>query len=98
MCFAIFFMLIYVPFLGAHLNTRKNDFNAVYIWSAAARKGMNPYVDDLTRLESQLGIDDNGNHHAVYPPPLIVAFEPITLLPPITAYWIWFGVRACLHY
>ena len=92
MCFAIFFMLIYVPFLGAHLNTRKNDFNAVYIWSAAARKGMNPYVDDLTRLESQLGIDDNGNHHAVYPPPLIVAFEPITLLPPITAYWIWFGV------
>ena len=92
LCFAIFFMLIYVPFLGAHLNTRKNDFNAVYIWSAAARKGMNPYVDDLTRLESQLGIDDNGNHHAVYPPPLIVAFEPITLLPPITAYWIWFGV------
>ena len=92
MCFAIFFMLIYVPFLGAHLNTRKNDFNALYIWSAAARKGMNPYVDDLTKLESQLGIDDNGNPHANYPPPLVVAFEPITLLPPTTAYWIWFCV------
>jgi hypothetical protein len=68
--------LIYVPFLVSRLDTQKNDFNAVYIWSAAARKGMNPYVDDLTRLESQLGIDDNGNPHANYPPPLILAFEP----------------------
>src|SRR5258708_13896127 len=53
---------------------------------------MTPYIDDLTKLESQLGIDDNGNPHANYPPPLVVAFEPITLLPPTTAYWIWFCV------
>jgi hypothetical protein len=92
LCFAMFLMLIYVLFLAAHLNTRKNDFSAVYLWSAAARKGMNPYADDLTRLRSQFSLDDNGNHHAVYPPLLIVAFEPITLLPPITAYWVWFCV------
>jgi len=39
-----------------------------------------------------LVIDDNGNPHANYPPPLVVAFEPITLLPPTIAYWIWFCV------
>src|SRR5260370_36984256 len=89
LCFAIFFMLIYVPFLGAHLNTRKNDFNALYIWAAAARKAMNPYVDDLTKLEAHLVIDDNRNPHAKSPPPLSVSYGPITPFPPPTAEWMW---------
>jgi Ca2+/H+ antiporter len=91
-CFAVLLVIMYLPFLIFHLNTRKNDFSAVYLWSAAARNGLNPYVDDLTRLERQFNLDVNGNHQANYPPPLIVAFEPITLLSPTTAYWVWFCI------
>ena len=92
LCFAMFLVLMYVTPLASHLNTHKNDFSAVYIWSAAARKGLNPYTDDLTRLAREFSLDDNGNHQANYPPPLVVAFEPFTLLPPTTAYWVWFCV------
>ena len=90
----IFLVLIYLPFLIRHLNTRKNDFSAVYLWSAAARMGLNPYADNLTPLEAQFSLDPNGNQLANYPPSLIVAFEPITLLPPTIAYWVWFGFSA----
>jgi hypothetical protein len=84
--------LAYLPFLLAHLNTRKNDFSALYVWSAAARAGLNPYTDDLTGLERRLNLDTNANQLANYPPPLIIAFEPFTLLPPTAAYWAWFVV------
>jgi hypothetical protein len=84
--------VLYLPFLISRLKTHKNDFDAVYIWSTAARRGLNPYSDNLTGLERQFGLDTNGNYQANYPPPLIVAFEPITLLSPATAYWVWCSV------
>jgi glycosyl transferase family 87 len=88
----VFLALMYLPFLLLHLNTRKNDFSAVYVWSTAARQGLNPYAEDLTGLERRLNLDANANHLANYPPPLIIAFEPFTLMPPAAAYWVWFAV------
>ena len=86
----VLLLLTYAPFLVRHLNTRKNDFSAVYLWSAAVRMGLNPYTDNLSPLEEHFSLDPNGNQLANYPPSLIVAFEPITLLPPTIAYWLWF--------
>jgi hypothetical protein len=100
-CVVVILAVAYAAFVILHLNERKNDFSAVYIWSSAARQGLNPYTDDLKKLERQLRLDDNSNQRANYPPPLIVAFEPITLLSPSTAYWVWqfvsiFAVTAAL--
>jgi hypothetical protein len=30
-------------------------------------------------------------NRASYPPTFLLCFEPLTLLSPVTAYWVWFG-------
>jgi hypothetical protein len=32
-------------------------------------------------------------NHASYPPTFLLCFEPFTLMPPVPAYWTWFGLN-----
>jgi alpha-1,2-mannosyltransferase len=86
----VFLALGYLVFVHSRIDTRRNDFSAVYLWTAAAQAKLDPYVDDLQWLEEKLGIDANGNSQANYPPTFIVLFRPLASLSPEVAYWTWF--------
>jgi Glycosyltransferase family 87 len=72
----------------------KLDFGAFYTWSYAARIGLNPYSPDAVMpLASRLGVRAVP---ANYPPPFILAIEPLSLVPRIEAFWLWHGINLCL--
>lgn len=80
--------------LAFELPTKFADFNHYYVSALALREGMNPYV---TRLDYpmawSLGLDLGGINKATYPPTFVLCFEPLTYLPPHTAYWTWIGLN-----
>ena len=79
------------PDVGAFL---KLDFGAFYAWAYAARIGLNPYSPDAVMpLASRLGVRAVP---ANYPPPFILAIEPLSLIPRIPAFWLWHGINLCL--
>jgi len=69
------------------------DFSHYYVSSVAARMGINPYTNDLTPLASRLGLKIKEINRATNPPSFVLAFEPLTLLRPIAAYWVWFSMN-----
>jgi len=72
----------------------KLDFGAFYTWAYAARTGLNPYSPDAVMpLASRLGVRAMP---ANYPPPFILAIEPLSLIPRIPAFWLWHGINLCL--
>jgi hypothetical protein len=72
----------------------KLDFGAFYTWAYAARIGLNPYSPDAVMpLASRLGVRAMP---ANYPPPFILAIEPLSLIPRIPAFWLWHGINLCL--
>jgi hypothetical protein len=72
----------------------KLDFGAFYTWAYAARIGLNPYSPDAVMpLASRLGVRAVP---ANYPPPFILAIEPLSLIPRIPAFWLWHGFNLCL--
>jgi hypothetical protein len=88
---AYFFALYYFR-IGNR--TEKLDFGDFYTWAYAARIGLNPYSSDAVGpLARRLGVEAmRGN----YPPPFVLALEPLSLLPRIEAFLLWHGLNLCL--
>jgi hypothetical protein len=72
------------------------DFSAYYVFSYALRTGINPYVADLGPIYKHFGFDTSIFIHANLTPPFLLFFLPFTLLPPLGAYWAWFGSNASI--
>jgi hypothetical protein len=87
--------IAYCVALAIRLQTRwyDLDFSAYYYWAYALRTGGNPYSTDLEPLATRLGLMSSGITHADYPPTFILCFEPLTLVRPEIAYWIWTGLN-----
>ncbi len=69
------------------------DFSHYYVSALAMRQGIDPYVTDLTPLATSLGLDVAEMNHATYPPTFVLCFEPLTLLSPLSAYWLWIAMN-----
>jgi hypothetical protein len=67
------------------------DFSHYYLSSLILRQGLDPYTTDLTPLGDRLGMQTGEINRAGYPPTFLLCFEPLTLLAPGTAYWVWFA-------
>ena len=88
----IYFLALYYFRISGR--TVKLDFGAFYTWAYAARIGLNPYSPDAVMpLASRLGVRAVP---ANYPPPFILAIEPLSLVPRIEAFWLWHGINLCL--
>lgn len=71
------------------------DFSHYYCWALALRTGIDPYTADLVPMAARLGLK-TGAFRANYPPTFLLCFEPLTLLRPEVAYWIWTGFNFIL--
>lgn len=69
------------------------DFSIYYASALALREGANPYRDDLKPFSDQVGVNTVEIHRAAHPPTFLLCFEPLTLLNPKAAYWIWFLIN-----
>jgi alpha-1,2-mannosyltransferase len=84
---ALYFLLI-----GSR--ARKPDFIIYFVWAWALRHGASPYVaENLKLVGHTLGVP---YLVANYPPLFILLFEPMTLLDPVTALWLWQGLNILL--
>jgi hypothetical protein len=72
------------------------DFSHYYTPALAARLHLNPYTTDLTDLANTLHLHIGTINHGDYPPTFIVCFEPLTLLTPAVAFWIWMLLNLAL--
>ena len=81
--------------------TRELDFSHYYASAWALRQGYNPYSTDLAPIAGKFNLHLAFSHAKLfhvgaitqgsYPPTFILCFEPLTLLRPATAYWVWIG-------
>jgi Glycosyltransferase family 87 len=69
------------------------DFSNYYESAWALRSGIDPYSTNLTPIGAQLGLETGGLLHASETPPFLLCFEPLTKLPPRSAYWIWIAIN-----
>jgi hypothetical protein len=69
------------------------DFSHYYVSALAMRQGIDPYFTDLKPLAVSLGLDVAEMTIGTYPPTFILCFEPLTLLSPLSAYWLWMGLN-----
>jgi len=73
---------------------RQIDFGSYYVWGFAARHGLDPYRSSvLPPIMNALQVDAVP---ANYPPLVLLVFEPLSLLPVRTAFWIWCGTNFAL--
>lgn len=77
-----------VIFMQAHSRIAQWDFSHYYVEAYAIRIGLNPYAVDLRPLGAQLHLE--GIARGSYSPFFLLCFEPLTLLSPPAAWWIWF--------
>jgi hypothetical protein len=86
-----YFLALY--YFRISTRTEKLDFGDFYTWAYAARIGLNPYSSDaVIPLAKRLGVEAL---RANYPPPFILALEPLSLLPRVPAFWLWHGIILC---
>src|SRR5271155_6184386 len=71
----------------------RRDFSNYYESSWALRHGIDPYSTNLTPIGAQLGLETGGLLHASETPPFLLCFEPLTKLPPRSAFWIWIAIN-----
>ncbi len=71
----------------------ETDFACYYTWAYAMANGVNPYTSDLRDTALKLGVTIDRQNRADYPPTFLLCFEPLTLLPFDTAYWMWTGLN-----
>lgn len=67
----------------------RKDFANYYDSALALRQGLDPYTTNLTAIGGRFGFETGLMIHASETPPFLLAFEPLTHLPPATAYSIW---------
>jgi Glycosyltransferase family 87 len=82
-----------------HLQYRvgKHDFSEYYLSSLAFRQHCDAYITTLNHLGAQLGLQVGDLDRAAHPPIFLLLFEPLTLLTPLMAYWVWIALNfVCL--
>jgi len=85
--------------------TRELDFSHYYVSAWALRQGYNPYSTDFAPIAGKFNLHLGHNNpkleklfhlgaitQGCYPPTFLLCFEPLTLLRPATAYWVWIGI------
>ncbi len=72
--------------------TNKIDFGYYYVGSAALHRGLDPYMVDLKPLSEKLGLDLDSPIRFAETPTFLLAIRPLALLPPATAYWLWWSM------
>lgn len=77
--------------VAVHLPERvgKIDFSNYYASAWTMRSGGNPYVADLNANANRLGFNLGPLKFSTQTPAFVLYFEPLTLLKPRVAYWIW---------
>ena len=71
-----------------------DDFSLHYTSALALRTGADPYSSNLEPLGHPLGLVLGVLTRATDTPFFLVVFEPLTMLSPYTAYWVWFALSA----
>jgi Glycosyltransferase family 87 len=81
--------------LSARLPTRTHewDFSLYYLASLSLRRGASPYVTDITQLGDELSLHTGSMKRVEETPTFLMCFEPLTLLSPTTAYWVWIVIN-----
>jgi Glycosyltransferase family 87 len=74
--------------------TGKWDFSLYYVASLSLRRGASPYLTDINRLGDELSLQTGSMKRVEETPTFLMCFEPLTLMSPTTAYWIWIGINA----
>jgi hypothetical protein len=69
------------------------DFSDKYESAWALRNGIDPYPTDLTPIARRLGLETGGLIHASDTPAFLLCFEPLTLVSPARAFWIWTSIN-----
>ncbi len=77
--------------IAIHLPERSSqiDFSNYYASAWTMRVGGNPYVDNLNATAGRFGLRLGLLTFSTQTPSFELYFEPLTLLRPRTAYWIW---------
>ena len=94
----VFTLVTFAPLLTGFLLVarasykNRERFRAVcmsefYDWSAELRAGGDPWSSGDVSYRPPAGVIHRGECN--YPPLFLRAFEPLTLMPPVTAYWVW---------
>ena len=76
-----------------HGRAHYGDFAVYYLSALELRADIDPYATSFVPLEKRLGMDTYSIHRGTHPPTFLVLFEPLTELPPRTAYWTWTGLN-----
>ncbi|HTW86892.1 MAG TPA: glycosyltransferase family 87 protein [Candidatus Binataceae bacterium] len=86
--------LLSLSIIFAELPARAHrwDFSHYYVSALVLRKGGNPYVTDLRPSGARLGVEIGQIDRATYPPTFYLLLEPLTLLPVLSAYWVWIAL------
>jgi hypothetical protein len=74
--------------------TNQFDFSIYYASGLALRAHIDPYTTDLDRFDRALNLEIDPIHYATDPPTFLLCFEPFTLLPLKTAFWLWTCLNA----
>ncbi len=72
----------------------RRDFSIFYSSAVAMRRGLNPYLDDLSAIAAQFHLTLAWNIHTTSTPTFLMLFEPLAMLPPRAAFWCWFALSA----
>ncbi len=75
---------------------RRIDFSVYYLSALTARQGLDPYRANFGALAKQFHFNIKGIAHATDPPTFVVCIEPLSLMGPRAAYWLWMGINAAM--
>ena len=69
------------------------DYNVYYTSAFALRHNLDPYQIDINRFGARFGFWPSALERAPDTPTFILCFEPLTVLGPVSAYWVWFAIQ-----
>jgi len=69
------------------------DFSHYYVSALMMRQGFDPYTTNLRPLAESIRLNVADINIGTYPPTFMLCFEPLTLLPPLPAYWLWIAMN-----
>jgi hypothetical protein len=65
------------------------DFSQFYVSALLMRNHQDTYNTDIHAIGAAFGLDTANIEQANYPPTFLMMFEPLTLVRPRSAFWIW---------
>lgn len=72
------------------------DFSIFYCSVVTMHEGGNPYTTDMHAMATKLGLEGGYVEQMNNSPALLLAMEPLALLPPHRAYWVWQAASATM--